>query len=470
MFFFFACSSSEVASDAMGVSPGGSEDIGLAREIIEAGGVPPAESFTAEGLFSEHDLPLSGDCAQLLCAAAPAALTEPVDGRGARLLLQLGFTTGLESFERRPLRLALAVDVSGSMGERMDGATKLETLQEALHLLADQLDAADQVALVSFDDVAQTLLELQPMNEGGLAALRAAVDGLAPGDSTNIEAGLARAYAQVEGQAAPGLEARVMLLTDAQPNTGATGTSSFLGLVQDGANDDVGITVMGVGLDFGSELADAIAKVRGGNSFYLDSRETAVEIFGEQLAYVVTPVAYDLEVRVSPAAGLALDEAYGVPVDQAQAAVSIGATTLFFSEGGGGMGILLEGAIPESGPTADFALAYEDAETGEAVAESLQAGWEGGSGDFLGPADDLGVYKMAVLVDEYQALLAGAAWCRDELDGAAAQVAAAQDRLADRAAELDDDPLGEEAALMGRLAENIAGGRQNCVGADAAGY
>src|SRR5690606_35226916 len=91
-----------------GLTPGGSQDIALAREIIEAGGVPRAEQFTAEGLFSQHDIatPQTEPCAELLCPRASLARIEPVDGSGERVLVQLGLATNIEQLERADLNLA----------------------------------------------------------------------------------------------------------------------------------------------------------------------------------------------------------------------------------------------------------------------------------------------------------------------------------------------------------------------------
>lgn len=51
-----------------GATPGGVQNMGLARELVANAQVPPPEAFVVEGMFSEHDLPVAGPpCAQLLC-------------------------------------------------------------------------------------------------------------------------------------------------------------------------------------------------------------------------------------------------------------------------------------------------------------------------------------------------------------------------------------------------------------------
>ena len=56
-----------------GATQGGVQDMGLARELIASGRVPPAEAFVVEGMFSEHDLGLTGEaCARTLCLRGAA--------------------------------------------------------------------------------------------------------------------------------------------------------------------------------------------------------------------------------------------------------------------------------------------------------------------------------------------------------------------------------------------------------------
>ena len=49
-----------MSAGGFGVTPGGAQDMGHARALIEAGQIPSSADYTVEGLFSEHDLPLDG--------------------------------------------------------------------------------------------------------------------------------------------------------------------------------------------------------------------------------------------------------------------------------------------------------------------------------------------------------------------------------------------------------------------------
>lgn len=457
----------------LGVSPGGSQDVGYAREIVEAGGIPGHEHFTAEGLFSEHDLPLaSPGCDAVLCPVAAATPYEPVDGSGAQALVQIGFDTVLtaETFERPPLALAVAVDVSGSM----EGG-KLEAVKHALQVMIDQLGPDDRMALVAFDDRAWVEREPTVMDEAGRARMADTVDALRPMGGTDIEAGLALAYGEIAPTAAEaGVEHRVLLLTDAQPNDGATGMDSLLGMARYYAEVEIGLSVFGVGLDMGTELADAIARTRGGSYHYLATEEDVRQVFDEDFDYLVTPLAYDLAVEVAPAPGVSLLAGWGMPVDGPSSPVTLGASTLFLSARDGGMGLSFDAeALRPGTPLARFALAYETPD-GVVVEDALDVAWEGGA-TLAGrevEADDVGVYKMSGLLDEFHALSGGAELCLGNLPqaDALARIDATVARLDAMAAHLDDAPLADEAALMRKLRENVQAGVERCAPADTYAY
>ncbi len=482
-----ACSGMDMGMDAgaqdVGVTAGGAQDIGLAREIIEAGYIPSAETFTAEGLLSEHDLPLAGKtCDDLLCPRAAAAHVLPVDDRDERLLVQLGFGTRYEQepFERGPLDLALCVDISGSMA-----GDKMKATRIALQSLVDQLGPEDHVSLVAFDDNPDLRFGREAMSDDNRERLRGIIAALTDQGGTNIEAGMAVAYDQIptggaaeeDAEGASSTGRRLMLFTDARPNVGDTSANGFLAQARAHADRGVGISVFGLGLDLGTELATEISEVRGGNHFTLLEPEAIEAVFDEEFDYLVTPVAYDLEVAVAPGADLVIEAVHGAPLDDAMTEVRFGASTLFLSSGSGGMGLLLgagEGGLDLSelevgAELARFHMSYEDAASGELIDDELAVRWLGGEA-FVAEvveghrADDEGVFKMAALLDEFDALRAGAAFCEQELSGgvAADRMGRAQDRMEAVDMELGEQSLAEDHQLVGKLRANLSHGSSRC--------
>ena len=443
------CADSSMAMGDIGVTQGGSQDIRLARELIEAGQIPRHDHFTAEGLFSEHDLPITGEgCDAVLCPRAAAARIDPVDGSGSQLLVQLGFGTKYESetFSRKPLNLAVALDVSGSMS-----GGKLDAAKVALERLVAQLDDGDQLALVTFSDRAKLL-----------APMLRVIDGLGTEGGTNLEAGLERAAGEVGPDAAlPGVESRVMLFTDAQPNIGATDIHSFTGMTRYYAEAGIGLSLFGVGLDMGSDIATEVTRTRGGNYFFLSDNDAIEQVFDDEFDFMVTPVAFDLQVNVEAASGFSFDRPWAAPLDEADVGIEFGASTLFLSARDGGMGVslLADGGVEaaEGGDVVTFDLSYEDGETGALATESLAVGFDGGVAyetEHIS-ADDVGVLKMGVLIDGVLALEASADFCDGVLDpkDAVDRIAEAQARLHDVAAMLEDDDLQSFSDLLGVLGD-----------------
>jgi Ca-activated chloride channel family protein len=445
----------------------------LARDIIESGGIPSREQYSAEGLFSEHDLSIDGEpCAALLCPRVAMAQVQTIGTSEPELLAQLGFATHLspENFERENLDLVVAVDISGSMAGEKLGATR-----QALRSLVDQLHASDRLGIVAFDDRVSVRAELTTVDEAGREALLRRIEALEANGGTWIEGGLQAALEMADAEPAEdGVAKRVMILTDAQPNIGATDPESFLGLARTYAHRDIGLTSFGIGLDLGAELTSELAKIRGGNSFTLSSREAIERVFETDFDYMVTPVAYDLDVDVLPSAELAIGDSFGAPTDPA-GEVRFGASTLFLSSRGGGMGIKLVAASPDEEPLPGgevaMSLSYEDATSGEQLTDEVVTAFAGGAAfqlleddSVVHAADDAGVFTMAVLIDELAVLDMAADFCTNSESSADTleAIARAAARLEQAREVLSEDALAEEAALLWKLAANVRGGVGNC--------
>src|SRR5215208_6216882 len=101
-----------------GATPGGVKDMHLARDLIAQGTVPPAAALLVEGMFSEHDLGLTGaPCALPLCLRAAGGVAPDLDGH-PRGWLQIGMSSAIDSstWQPPPTTYVMTVDVSGSMG------------------------------------------------------------------------------------------------------------------------------------------------------------------------------------------------------------------------------------------------------------------------------------------------------------------------------------------------------------------
>lgn len=300
-------SSNQTGYNNLGSS--GAQDIGQFRKILDEGGVPGEDTLDANGFFSEHytELP-PPECGQPICAAGMLSVGHDwVFGR-YQAALQIGMNTTIDasSLERRPLDLVVVVDTSGSMA----GDDKIRYVRDGLHLLVDQLGPEDRMALVRYDTEVQELVGLA--EEADATTLHDLIGALGAGGGTNFYGGLERGMEIAVTDSPAEREARVILLSDGQPTAGPyTDDESIIGMAEEYIADGVGLTTIGVGLDFNVNLMRGLAERGAGNFYFLEDAAAIDEVFTEELSYFVTPVAYDLHVEVVSGAAYQLGDVVG---------------------------------------------------------------------------------------------------------------------------------------------------------------
>ena len=339
-----------------GVTTGGAQDIAYARAQIESGSIPTPDTITVEGFMSEHSVEIGvPESPGLLYATATVALNGDYQAFSdlATVVLGIGTTLDLETFERSALNLCLVIDRSGSMDEPIDVITrtpKLTAVQVSIDRLLAQLDADDLVSIVVFNESSETVLEAVPGN--ALIDIKDATDDITAEGGTNIASALRRGYRLLRDYHNGERDDRVLLFTDAEVTRGTADADDFLEMMGRYADDPIGTTIFGVGVDFEDELAYDISQVRGGNYFYLGDYERIVTVFDEEFDYLVTPVAYDVELRIAIPYTYDVHDVYGLPnVEDRSHVLELSVPTLFLSsrEGGGLILIRLRpGALAET--------------------------------------------------------------------------------------------------------------------------
>ncbi len=360
----------EIVTTGMRVSQGGAQDIKYFRGEVEFQRIPHPNDLTAEGLMSEHDivLPAAEACRQLFCLTGDAARAELIVVPQARYLVGVGFATNIDekTWRRDPVNLIAVVDKSGSM----DGEP-LELVRKSLAELAKQLRAGDQMTIVLYGDRAHVHLATTPADRNGVNRILASIWSIESEGSTSMEAGLRLGYS-IADTTAPAFKGRTRLLlfTDERPNTDATDAESFMGMAIAHSRKGVGLTTIGVGVQFGAELATKIGSVRGGNLYFIRDEPDVKQLFTGQLDYMVSELAHDLTLTITPRAGLKIAGVYGIPGEllgwQNDREIKVTIPTVFLDNHGGGIFFTLapeaaDSFLPEksaSGALADVAVSY----------------------------------------------------------------------------------------------------------------
>lgn len=338
-------SANGLANASFGLATGGAQDYAFFKNVVKNGGVPRPENFDAKGFMSEFDLPMGdGVCDQLLCI-------NPVykyESEHNKLFVSVAMNTNITetTFVRKPLNLSLVIDISGSMyADDNTEKSRLEWAKDAARKTIAELNHDDYVSLVVFDDAAEVLVPATQLSSNAVRDhILSVIANLQTDGSTNLYDGLKAGYELVSDNAEhlPGYNHRVILISDAGLNTGTTDEAVTVALVSDYAAENIGLTAIGLGLNFNQDFITAIARSLGGNYIYAHSGRDMVRYFSS-FKFLVSPVAHHLKARLNFANTSAkLVKAYGIPGESLTSSDElISVQSLFLTNQGGGA-ILLE--------------------------------------------------------------------------------------------------------------------------------
>lgn len=265
----------------------------VARGLLTDGYAVPSESVRPEEWINAlpYDDPAPTDTDLGLVAESGIA---PSLDDGTQVV-RVGVSAREVDPEDRPrLNITLVVDRSGSM----DAPDRLGLVQSSLALLADRLDPDDTVSVVSFEDQAAPILEPTAVRDRD--TIVGAIDELTPGGSTNLEAGLALGYEQARSAYDEDGVNLVVLCSDGVANVGATGPGSITERIAEEGADGINLVTVGYGLGgYNDHLMEQLANLGDGFYSYVDTYDEAEQLFGEDIATTLVPVAAEARAQVS---------------------------------------------------------------------------------------------------------------------------------------------------------------------------
>ena len=343
--------------------------------------------------------------------------------------------------ERQPLDLTVVIDRSGSMAAE----ARMSYTKRGLNQMFGQLKNGDRIDLVYFESRVCTALEDYVVGRDDPALLEQAMASLRPMGSTDLNGGLQQAYkiqSSREGAASHGRNRRVMLITDAQMNSGTIdpGVVSQIGLELEDHN--IRLTGVGVGRDFNDDVLDKLTEKGKGAYVYLGSEAVVDRVFGAGFDSLVRTLAHDVRFSLDLPPSLAMTRFYG---EEASTTASDIQPINYFA---GTSQVFLQDLTARNGDLVltdplVMRIEWRDAATGEPDALELRT-----TVGALLDGDRRNVHKA-------RALMAWTDWAQSwAMSGKYAACSAAMDTYADRTALLADDA---EVQYLSGLTSKVCG-------------
>ena len=360
---------------------------------------------------ADYDSPGGNDAFAIYLTAAPAPF-----GYEGHTLLRVGIQGRYVAPEDRdPALLIFVIDVSGSMNRE----DRLGVVKDSLEILVDQLREDDRVGIVVYTDNSRAVLDPTPASDRD--TILAAINGLVPEGSTNVEDGLRLGYQMAQSYKQEGEITRIITLSDGVANVGATGPDAILETIREGVDDGITLSMIGFGMgNYNDSLMETLADEGNGNYFYVDSLHEARRVFVHNLTGTLQVIGYDAKIQVdfNPEVtdryrligyenrAIADEDFRDDTVDAGEVGAGHSVTALYE--------LALEGEVDGDDVFATVYIRYEDAETREVVEVNRVIT----VGDIIENIDDAPAsFRVHAAAAEFAELLRESFWAQEATFG-----------------------------------------------------
>ena len=230
------------------------------------------------------------------------------------LLIELeGFSVSNIPNTRKQLNVSLCIDISYSMGERLDNKKcfermltlddilnkrnsldanqfqernsskrKIDLVKEASINALSKMQDGDIISIVAFDDSQTLIQEATVLTKENRADIVSAINLLNPRGSTNIHSAWLRSVEEIAKNVNKERLNRVILLTDGQINSGKSNIDDICTDILNVADKNVSTSTFGVGEGFNEVLLSSMSDSGSGNFYFIDDDKNFDILFNEE--------------------------------------------------------------------------------------------------------------------------------------------------------------------------------------------
>eukprot|EP01023_Acetabularia_acetabulum_P030175 TRINITY_DN28398_c0_g1_i4.p1 TRINITY_DN28398_c0_g1~~TRINITY_DN28398_c0_g1_i4.p1 ORF type:complete len:692 (-),score=77.72 TRINITY_DN28398_c0_g1_i4:127-2094(-) len=318
----------------LGYSPGGSADMNTFHRNVKEGFLPIPSDVTDEGLFSQYHFNFNkicdARCTTAFCATSNIAISaDPINEQVMQTYLAMGLDSSLTSDDlpRPTLNLVFLLDISESMNYGFNGESpeqqyihrfesKFEVALNVVSDVIDMLSAQDAVGVVAFNSSSQLIVPVQQIRIIQPEYVKQQIRSLQAHGRTNLQQAIdlaAEVMSTYQYNVEEEQENRIILITDAQPNEGDISVGGLAQRIVSLQKSNIHTSVIGVGLDFNTQLADLLTAARGANYFSVKSSQSFRKVLVDDFNYMVYPLVFDLQLKLHEDSlqGWKIQKAYG---------------------------------------------------------------------------------------------------------------------------------------------------------------
>ena len=374
-------------SKKLGMAVGGAKDTNNFKANIDNGYLPKLDSITYEGQFYNHyfDTGLGDkECKELFCPSYSSAKRLNSFSKEKEYFLSVGLNSGIDEkdFKRKKLNLVVVLDISGSMGgnfnsyyydkvgnkvenKEKETKKKMAIASESIVAMLSHLKDDDRVGIALFDHNSYKAKPLRLVGSTDKMAIRDHILALKEQGGTNWSAGYSEGLKLFDDiKLDDNYENRIVFLTDAMPNSGELRKGKLFALAKKASEKGIHTTFIGVGVDFNNDLVEYVSKTKGANYFSVHSSKRFKELLDKEFEYMVTPLVYDLELKLS-SKKYKIEAVYGSPDAKLATGEIMRVNTLFPSsnEDGktkGGVVLLKLKKVGTGSDDIELAVSYTD--------------------------------------------------------------------------------------------------------------
>lgn len=203
-----------------------------------------------------------------------------------------------DSEARTPIHLCCVIDTSASMSTD----SKLENVKRSLQFLLDFLTPQDTISVVTFSQVAHTIVAPTAVTALEKDNIRTRISLINSESNTNISGGLIQAHSLLETDTS-NVKQSILLLTDGVANVGLTKPKDIIELVKNTINGFSGtsLSCIGYGTDHNVELLQTMATEGSGSYYVVNNLEDVAVVFGDVLGGLISCFAQQVHI-ILPAA------------------------------------------------------------------------------------------------------------------------------------------------------------------------